>query len=621
VREEQMRHAEAEAELLSIYLMGDIREDAQFMGLTLKDMGWIIGTTLTIGLVPFLLPFSFWVKLIWLVLVMGTSFIGRAIRLPYRRKRYYLDKRYQPKHGTGTGLETLLGMEEDSWFYISKNKSGRPVVQMLYSIQAPPWETAILSQKRQRIAAFGQFIRACSKEGFTIDVFAEQIPDYRHDIWAQKVEAASDSEGIEQLKMMRIGMWRGLAQSGEAQRSAYVLRLTIDQHRIDPRQRDDEPEGSKEELKRFRFVAELREKQARVMNVLGQSGHLYSLISGYVTPELLGRWWDRKAWERWTDLQESWQELEDEQQQSLVMEQQELEVEHIELEDPDVPPVVDEEPITTKKSAFRSHMTGLRTSVGAVFSRLRVLIAKRLRKRKAKTEGADAVALADEDERLEEATESLLLTPGVRLLTSPVPSGKTFLAVNLGTAWSSHETPVHVVDLSPDQGCKTALNPLPLTSREEGWESYMSRHAPGLTLWIPTAGFRHTDAVKELLHKLGPSHPVLVDLPWGHPDREELQAHGIAVAIVDSDYHHWLRWEQAAPRWMGEVWINGAEPEMQQAVRTLVKEQWQPAECHLFPAVKGARHWLYQGRPPATDPDIRQLLRQTGDTQEEEGCA
>ncbi|WP_168121899.1 hypothetical protein [Paenibacillus sp. HB172176] len=624
-KEEQLRHEEAENELLSIYLMGDIREDAQFLGLTLKDIGWIIGTTLIIGLVPFLLPVSFWTKLIWLVLVSGFSFIGRMVGLPMHRKRYYLDKRYQPKRGSGSDMGALLGMQEDGWYYVNANKNGKPVVQILYQLQAPPWETAILSQKRKRIAAFGQFIRACAKEGFAADIHAEQIPDFRHDIWQQKEASSSDSEGIHNLKMMRIGMWRELARSGEAQRSAYVLRLSIDQHRIDARQRDDEPEGTKEELKRFRFSAELRERQSRVMAVLAQSGHAYSLISGYVTPELLGRWWDRKAWEQWTDAQESWEEPETEEKSehysetetsNLAPEEATADVDEIEQQ---VVDEIDQPTGDERKRSFLRLLASHCTALWAILSRLQAILVLCFWKRKEPT--THELEPAVEDESVQDENESLVLTPGIRFLTSPVPSGKTFLSVNLGAAWSSHVSPVHVIDLSPDQGCKTALNPLPLTCDEEGWEAYMSRHTPGLTLWIPKPGQRDAQAVQRLLRKLGEAYPVLVDVPWGYPGREELLEHGNAIAVVDNDYHHWLRWAQASPTWQGEVWINNVDSNMEQAVETLVKEQWQLAISYVCPAIPGARNWLYQGRPPATDGAVRGRLRQSETSQEEEGCA
>lgn len=604
-REDLQRQAEAEEELLSIYLMGDVREDAQFMGLGLKDIGWIIGTTLTMGIVPFLLPFSFWFKFVWLIGVFLYSFFGRIFRWPYRRKRYFHDKR-QPKSGDGEQIADVLAMEEDSWFYVTGSKQQKPTVQLLYSIQAPPWSTAVLSQKRQRIAAFGQFIRAAAKEGFSVDVSMEQIPDYQHEIWTQKEQAPSDSEGIDHLKKMRIGMWRELARSGEAKRSAYVLRLTIDRSRIVGKQRDDEPADlSKEELKRFRFVADLRERQGRVMSVLSSSGHPYSLLSGYVAPELIGRWWDRLAWERWTDAQESWEDPEVEELG------EELALVKLETDSEEALPAaevtVQAKPLKRLLAFILQGMQNIRKGIMLILRFLSRGWPKR-KKPEEKSEGQTALAPKNDSEVPEPVME---LTPGIRILTSPVPSGKTFLAVNVGAAWSSHESPVHIVDLSPDQGCKTALNPLPITCREPGWTSFVSRHAPGLTLWVPEPGT--TDTLSDLLQNLGQTSPVLVDMPWRYPDREDLLQLGTAVAVVDGDYHHWLGFEQTVPTWDGEVWLNGVDEDMEKAMKTLIQDHWDPAAIHVFPVIDGAQKWLYQGLPPASDPDIRSQLRKVGE--------
>jgi hypothetical protein len=607
-REDRKRHEEEESELLSIYLMGDIREDAQFIGLSLKDIGWIMGTTLVLGFVPFLLPFSVWFKFIWLLAVAICSFMGRLLRIPYRRKRYYMDKRHQPKGGTGEQVADLLGMEEDGWFYVSTSKQRKPIIQILYSVQVPPWETAILNQKRQRIAAFGQFIRAAAKEGFTVDVFTEQIPDFRHDIWQQKELAPSDSEGIHNLKMMRLSMWRGLAERNEAQRSVYTMRLTIDHHRIEARQRDDEPaEASKDELKRYRFVAELREMQSRVMAVLSKSGHAYQLLSGYITPELLGRWWDRNAWERWASADESWEEPVDaeatEEEALDAGESTSLEMSELEGE---------AESASTSamwKQALAAGISRIGKSLRTWVSGLSKLVERLRKPPSVKGEPSGAETAESAETATEPTKEAFTLTPGIRVLTSPVPSGKTFLAINVASAWSSHETPIHLVDLSPDRGCKTALNPLPITSREEGWEAFMSRHAPGLTLWIPDPT-GDMSQVANHLQRLAERCPVIVDMPWSYPNREELLALGCPVAVVDSDYHHWLQWERLVPSWQGEVWVNGAEDEMEKAIRSLVKEQWEPTTVHVFPNISGARKWLYQGLPPATDGQIRSQIRQ-----------
>jgi hypothetical protein len=104
-------------------------------------------------------------------------------------------------------------------------------------------------------------------------------------------------------------MWRDLAIIGEAKRSEYTLRLSIPAYEITIRERDDEPmEASKEELERFRMVAELREKVNRTMSSLEGCGHTWSISTGFSLPELLGRWWSRATWEEWKSLQGDWEE-------------------------------------------------------------------------------------------------------------------------------------------------------------------------------------------------------------------------------------------------------------------------------------------------------------------------
>ncbi|WP_164815290.1 hypothetical protein, partial [Paenibacillus macerans] len=60
-------------QVLQASMMGDIREDIQFLGLTIKDIGWIIGLTLIIGGFPFTLPAPFWLKLFWMIVVFIVS--------------------------------------------------------------------------------------------------------------------------------------------------------------------------------------------------------------------------------------------------------------------------------------------------------------------------------------------------------------------------------------------------------------------------------------------------------------------------------------------------------------------------------------------------------------------
>ncbi|RJX40944.1 hypothetical protein D3P09_02695 [Paenibacillus pinisoli] len=602
--EERARHAEAESELLSIHLMGDVREDAKVLGLSLKDMAWIMGTTVLVGLVPFLMPIAFWYKFIWLGLVFLLSFVGRMLKWPYRRKRLYHDKRYQPSHGTGETMGDLLGMKEDGWFYSNKDGS---IVQILYAVKAPPWGTSKLGQKKQRIAAFSSFIRACIKENFIADLFVEQIPDFQHDIWDSKRLTVSDSEGIEQLKFARIAMWSQLARTGKAQRTVYVLRLTINSFHVTGRERDDEPQDlNKNELKRYRFVSELREKQSRVLSHLEQSGHSYSLLSGFVIPELIGRWWDRKSWERWADIQGGW-ELEGHAE--TVESDSHITDPEAELES--------SEDVEKKKKVRASGrilavIGSLLRSAISKFKQLRLVTGRKSNKKEdADTAAEDTLLEGNGEITIAADTEQPAFDLGrITLLTSPMPSGKTFLAVNVGVVKSSHELPIHIVDLSPDQGCKTALNPLPISSANAHWQAYVSRHAPGLTLWLPSLdNLPGTKEVVSFIEELAVNAPVIVDMPWSYPDRINLMKLGEAVAVVDSDYHHWLQWEKSSRVWEGSVWLNQVDKDMDKAMRSLIKENgWIPNKIHAFPYLSDARRWLFQGLPPTADMTMREMF-------------
>lgn len=197
-----------EDELLRASFMGDIREDVQFLGLSLGDIGWIVGTTLVIGGFPFLLPLPVVFKMAWIAAIFMLSTFGHMLKWPYRMKRYIHDQQ-QKKDGTGEDIGSFLGVEEDGWLY----RSGK-TLHVVSSLTAAPWRTAVFAQKRSRIGGFEQFLRAIVQEGFSAQISAEQIPDVRHELWNEKRSRLAASEGIQQMKLNRLEMWERLAQKG-----------------------------------------------------------------------------------------------------------------------------------------------------------------------------------------------------------------------------------------------------------------------------------------------------------------------------------------------------------------------------------------------------------------------
>lgn len=652
MQEQEKELARQEEELLGLYLMGDIREDAEVFGMKLKDLISIMVLTLGIGLLPFLLPLPTLFKICWVLGVFVIVSVAHLLRMPYRLRRLYIDKRYQKAKGIGASLEDLLGMQEDGWFYTSKKGN---VIQILYEIKAPPWATSTLGQKRIRIQHNASFIRACLKEKFRIDLFSEQIPNYQHEIWDRKQAQKTASLGIEKLKHDRIAMWSNLVENGEAKRSVYVLRLTIHKSDLAGKQREDEPADlSKEELKRYRMVAELREKQARVLSILEQSGHSYSLLSGYALTELLARAWDYQAWRTWKNQRGDWAEELHEEPERWLEAEQEAAVASTDIdEDATLSDVSTDKQAVKEKRHTRVALMKLVRRIGTQLARL-IHRVRALRWRKkpvtvvteATTEQHDIPSLEEGMSAHVEANDAHLAADQVAhdnmslqqdrphdvsdirhtstaqdatvlgahadrlaspreeqlwLLTSPAATGKSFLCINVAVAMSSYDQPVHVVDLSPDQGCKTLLNPLPMQEEHEGWRSYLSKHAPGLTLWLPEAEIGlDPNRIRKHLQELAQSALTLVELPWHYPDHAAICTIGQPIAIVDSDYHHWLMWERVAASWSHPVWLNGMDQELEKVYSALITEAgWSPAYQAVYPFVAQARTWSYQGVPAA----------------------
>ncbi|MFM9329045.1 hypothetical protein [Paenibacillus mesotrionivorans] len=585
-----------ERELLQASLLGDVREDIQFLGLTLPDIGWIVAVTLIVGGIPFFLPLFFLIKMAWIIGVFLVYTGARYLDVPYRIRRLY---RYwtSASKGSGEQLPELLGAQEDSWLF----KSGS-VWQMVLHVQPPPWHTAELAKKRNRIGALEAFIRTAVREHFSVDVDTHLVPDYQWELWNAKRSKPKATEGIERLSQRRLRLYESSAnlqkdtpERPQAKRTVYVLRLSIEEYRLSLQERDDEPEGAtKEELRRYRLLADLRERKNRVLPILEHSGLKCQMLSGYAAAQVLGRQWDAIAWREWQSSQGQWT---DEENPQTVEEAEPISI----------------QPVQEKKLSFwQRFITFIRREWHALWTKVQTAAVKRkarsCNKKEVPQENEDksgqVLALEDKALQLEESycEEKGPDMPQVLILTSPVPSGKTFLAANWSVAQSTAEHPVALMDLAPDHGTLTVLNPLQGPT-EEGWTLYTSRWVPGLSIWVPTQEACGIQSVQDKLQELlQSSAQVVIDLPWLYPWREELKVFGQMVAVLDADYHHWTQWERAATAWSEPVWLNKAEVDMD----VLVRDHWDAAISKRFPVFPGAAQRLFQGKPIALEPDVRQ---------------
>ncbi|MGG4145689.1 hypothetical protein ABEW34_21570 [Paenibacillus algorifonticola] len=623
IEQEQERLREKENELLSTYFMGDIREDVIFLGLNYKDMIWIVGNSLLGSVFLFIFPFSYWVKIPGILLIVGLSLISRMLAWPYRRRRrlHYMRQKKQ-----GVDLQPVHNIEEESWYY----RNGK-TIHVALGLSADPWETAVYNQKSNRIQGFEAFLRAMAAEGFSARLSAEMVPDYQTELWKQKSEQPTESFGLKTLKQNRIDLWKRQADKETAKRSVYILTLTIKEFRIDIRERDDEPEElDKNELKRFRMLAELREKLKRVLDPLAEAGHASTILSGYAVPEIMSRWWDPQAWKMWVSTEGDWSDSEEgstvDQLEHMAEEERQIQ-ESVTEEFSEVAASSEELPVKSKRmfilrllgAAGRTILFLLqRVANGFVFaSKACTRQLRRLkRNKKAKEPINDPLPEQDgTDQESKVSTNHIPPVQGITYLTSPAATGKSFLAANMAVTMNQvkaqEQKSMVVVDLSPDRGVLSYLNPLQVKSPVEGWELWITRNAPGLELWLPIPKrILHLEELAQRLAELKKRGTVIVDLPFHYPGREALFRLGTAIAIVDDDYHHWLQWVQAAEEWSGEVWLNQMKETMQAPLSAVVKEQWDKSVTYSIPFFSDASRWLFNGRPYALHPEAAQLLRQ-----------
>jgi len=576
---------EQEHDFLRASLLGDIREDIQFAGFTMIDLLWIILGTILLNVISFFSSINVILKLLLLIFSFAGMVMFRFYRIPYRFKRWTRYKK-EVKHGTGEVIADVLGVEADGPFF----RSGKEW-QMVFRLSVPPWETAVLSTKRKRILSFEQFIRTGILYKVNIAISWDEVPDYQWDIWNAKRERVSASPGIERMKQNRLAYFQKLADQKHAMRTQYYMRLSVNETDLTLQENDDDLTGlTKDQIKRKRIIQTLSELMSTMTSILEGSGHRCTLISGYAVAESLAWQWDPIAWHKWKGSQGKWDDDSEEE----------------------IPRLLEETDVEPSKAVDNARKKGsLILLVKQKFIKLFQLIHKRIQHWRYRKNNRDL----KNKKKLEEVVESAqnvvsipalilepeadLLNERVIILTSPDGCGKTFLACNLAVANASVDSPVTLIDLSVNRGLVTYLNPILLESGGM-WDSYKSRLVPGLTLLcLSHQGKRKLilDELQSLINQI--NERIIIDLPWQYPWWNEINQFGRSIAVVDSDYHHWLQWE-AVDEWHEDIWLNQSEIDMS----TVINERWNKPITRRFPSYKEARMSLYRGRPLALDKNI-----------------
>lgn len=612
---QEQERAEAEHQLLEASFMGDIREDVQVLGLSMADIAWIVVVTFVVGGFPFLLPVHFLIKIGWFLVVFFFYSAARYMQVPYRLRRYVRYKRI-PKTGSGEKLDEFLGAQSEAWLFRSKT-----VWQMVVRLEAPPWRTAVLNQKRMRIQAYEQFLRACAKEKIVVSISSRQVPDFKWELWQAKADKPKATEGIAQLTNTRMAMWEDLANSTnpkrKAERSDYLLRLAIDETNLTLMERDDEPQGaSKEELRRFRILADLREKKNLVLPILEDARHKCSLLSGYAVAEALAESWDPIAWKDWKATRGGW----DDPEEKVVDGPNAVGPAALSTVSEEAAASLEEKPSEKEKTKKEKKEKGARfrkwLTVGQKLSHnifsflvtLGVRFASIVRSRRNPRVIIEADG-GEPDEHPYAEDIPLLQSPEppdktsvtgaseearVVIVTAPAPTGKSFVAANVAIAHSSVTSSVALVDLSPDKGSLSVINPIRDENQSDGWQMYVSRRAPGFTLWLPTSPEALIwEQLQTFVETLAGQGRVMIDMPWTYPWRKELFTLGLPVAVIDADYHHWTIWERSIDKWDGEIWQNRQDVDMDD----LVREQFGRPVTRRLPTYESAQKALFQGSP------------------------
>jgi len=684
---------EREEELLYTTFQGDIREDVEFLGLTLMDIVWILINTIVIGfLLTYIFPLALWVKGVWISFIFVMNLVGRINKWPYRRKRLF---RYlkQKRKGDGESFAEYLGTEADSWMYRNKRNNQVHIVSSLASL---PWKSALHIEKKQRIGAFEYFLRNLVLEKFNdATITSEKVPDFRHELWEKKRNQSAPTEGIRELRNARIKLWEDLANSGQAMRSEFTLTLSIDEKDVASMQQEDEEDMSSEERKRNRFISELRQKKNRVFRSLEGTGHRATLLSGFAVPEIISRWLDPHAWEVWKMSKGGWEETDLEPEVAVSQEDKEekeaaaalriMQKKFFSKMEQEPAASVAESDKDEKQAEFREdivHIEPSETSADVVqealaaipvsngtnpenrlkrilgwFSSININLIKKIftkksvlpqeqepeqvemneietpvteqhphaeekthrlrdaisswkiQLKKSKEVVSSPMEVLQSDVHHEAKAEIELIIEEenivnkVYAITSAAPSGKSFLSANISVATSLSGKRTTLIDLSPDRGTLTVLNPKMMTSSDR-WETWQSRHAEYLEILVPIV-FPAPNEVFELIEQALQVGVVILDIPWNYPGREMISKEYGLIGLLDCDYHHWLQFESVNETWRGELWLNQNDAVMDSYMSQLIKDRYDLEFQVKFPYYKQANKYLFQGRPTALDPELR----------------
>lgn len=641
---------EQRKELLTAYFMGDVGEDTEFLGLRMHHI--LILTFVII----FSVMFVMWAQLpgaLSLLIVIGINLFAAAsfwLKWWYRIRRFYMEI-YSSDEGEAEDIGEYLDVVEEGW--LQRSDSTWHVVMKVEPPQSLGWDHAILSTQRKRLGSFENFLRIALEENMEVSIDAEQVPDYQFERWKHMREKDSPSEGLRRLREERIEMMESEVNKDYSLSGEYTVCLSIHDFQLTLMERDDEPpNASKEQIKRYRTIMAIREKVDRVMKTLEQSDHRYSTIAGYNMAEWVGRFWNYYHWKEWKLKGSPWQDADTQTEQAawlteieseddtMVVNQDQPE-EHEDQEDKyehminqmvsnedELLEQLEDQP-REKSNRLRSwlaHVSRLKKIVGSIVT-LPALILPELKQltrlgknaiEQYRTKKAlKKVVAVPVDEEIQDDpvttpiayfTESVLTLKPTTLLTSSVPSGVSFLAVNIAVAGALEGQTYTVIDLSPDQGSVTVLNSLMQENPFKGWKVWSTSRVPNLKIWVPTwteTSYPSIASILDIIEHHQAKGPVIVDMPWSYPDRKELMDRYHAITVVDSDYHHWLQMKIDMNDFTGEIWMNQAPKHLMKPLTQMIREKWDYPITAMFPFFAQANECLFQGTPLAIDQQQR----------------
>ncbi len=640
-----MTDEEQSDDYIEVPIMGDIREDIELAGFSLVDLYYIGGGSVLGLILIFSLPIGGIAKMVWAALLVLGLILFRGNEVGYRLFRFYHDV-YDTERAEGDELPDYLDVKEDRLVYRSGSH-----IQTVMRIRAKPWLHATYSQKMQRLEAFEDFLHVCAQSDFVPQITSELVGDFQHPVWNRQRDRVYASEGIRKLSLARIEQQERLAREKIAERSEYILRLSIPEYKIKKRKREDEPEGlSKAELREYRMLEELQDLQRTALDALEKTGHIVEELAGFSIPELLGRQWAYPDWNAWKKQQGGWEdEMEPGAVEILSAAEDEpgLDIDYTQLnyqfeleEEPAVTEPIPETKIDTLPSEVYAKAFDLNSedvpddepegNLPVATARWRLvmqqivrvwrLITQRFQHEAARLQTklrrsqklrqerkASASIVASNESSKPESVLPSIQPPDFQLqpvcwITGPGSVGKSFLAANIAVATSSEEQPLTLLDLSPDQATLTVINPVRAESEYLDFIKWTSIHAPGLSIYTPIIDvsrgrFPTLEPLLACIEAQAQQGHVLLDLPWEHPDFNELTSTYPGVGLVDQDYHHWLRWEKEAPAWDHPFWLNQVDSTMTKHMKKLVRDRYNQEPQLIFPWISEASEYVYMGRP------------------------